>query len=693
MKLHASVLQKLIELPTTNSEEIRKLFDDVGLEVKDVTEENGQAVFTIETLANRGDTLAALGMARELSARLLTSLKLPQIASELSDRKPSLMVSNITDKCLRYAIMEMSLPSPMRLHSNVAQVMGAADDRHAIVHLLNYIWLEIGQPMHAFDREKIDGEIVVDLTKEAATIEALDGKSYQVPPNSIVIRDKKKIVAVAGVIGCKNSMVTPGTTRVLIEAATFDPISIRKTARAMGLSTDASYTFERGSDIDSVLFGLKRLAYLAAGSAGVVKDNDSAHVLGLAYLEGLPAEKRKIPITLSHLRKQLNQGRLSETEVSSRFKFLGFTVEARAAGKDFEYSLTVPSWRLWDLRTTEDLVEEFARAQGYQKVGLKLPDLDYELAEPNEWEKLLARVEPALLGQGFFEVISRGFYSAEDVTLLGKLDESTPAKHLSLKNSVESSYSHLKITNIIHLARLAEWNIRRGVHSVKMYEFGRLFSLNPETDGPYEHERDALTLVVAGRWYDHEWQKPESTAELLSLFKGSLESMFRALGNEVSVAPSRVPFLHPGMQAALRVGRNECGWFGVVHPLLKEALDLRQDILYAQFDAGALVRSIREREFCQPSDYPAIKRDITLKVADRTFATSVSRIIEGLKKDNLIEIAVTDYFKKSEEKFSRITFRLTFQSKERTLQHDEVDAAMADVLAHLEAKHGIALAG
>lgn len=269
MKLHVRMLEKLIELPECSVEnahqsQLRQMLDDLGLEVKGVeaTPERG-VIYTLETLANRGDHLHVVGIAREISARTLAQITMPTIASQLSDRKASVQVRRVTDKCSRYAILEMSLPTPMLLRNDVASFTEEPGKRHAIVDLLNYVQLECGQPMHAFDSEKVEGEIVIELSTKPEQIEALDGKSYTAPEGSILIKDRKKILAVAGVIGCANSMVGDQTRKVFIEAAVFDPISVRKTARAMGLSTEASYAFERGCDSEGIMHALKRLAYLA----------------------------------------------------------------------------------------------------------------------------------------------------------------------------------------------------------------------------------------------------------------------------------------------------------------------------------------------------------------------------------------------------------------------------------------------
>jgi len=490
-------------------------------------------------------------------------------------------------------------------------------------------------------------------------------------------------------------MVSPGTSRALIESALFDPVCVRKTSRGMGLSTDASYAFERGCDAEMVITALKRLIYLAEGSGGAVRDAGGAHALGFVCVDGELPEKRRVTLRLSEVRKQLNAPRLEEIEMVSRLKNLGYGLEAVVQPKgaaDKEFSVSVPSWRLWDARNEEDLVEDFVRSHGLNRVRLALPPLDYETAEPNESEKILSRVEPALRGNGFVEVITRGTYSAEDAALIREFNPRLAAGHITVKNALERNFSHMKISNVLHLCRVAEANLRRGLPGVKIYEFGRLFSSKRGDNQAYDYERDTLTLAASGRWCEHEFRKPESLEEVLALFKGALEAVFQSFGCEMEVRPGENPLLHPGAQAQVGTGRITCGFFGVVHPGIKDRMSLKQDVLYAELETSELLRIIAEGAYRQPIDYPSIRRDITLKVGASDPAARIIRLIEGMKKADLQEIAVTDHFRKPEEDFRRITFRLTFQSAERTLEHAAIDALMQEILSELGQKHGLELA-
>lgn len=706
MKLRYSLLHKFIELPECDiknpgASPLRHLLDDLGLEVKGLDQNlDGSPIFTIETLANRGDHLYALGLAREISARTLTQVTYPAMASALPDKKCAIPVRRVTEKCLRYALLELVVPHPMPLRSDVSAVLGAeCGKHHAIVDLLNYIQAELGQPMHAFDQDKIEGEIAIELSTQAEEVVALDGKTYTVPAGSILIRDKKKTVAVAGIIGCANSMVGDTTKKVLIESAIFDPVTVRITARAMGISTDASYAFERGVDPEGIIPALKRLIQLAAGSAGAVGGGDSAHVVGYTMADSGASEKRKASVKLSRLRKEFNLPRLEEVEITARLKNLGYGLEVASVDKaDRDFTCLIPSWRSWDVVNADDLVEDLARSMSFERIKLQIPELDYELPDSNPLEGFIRKTRPVLTGQGFSEVVTKGFYSMAEVSLLEKLQPGIEKQHVRIRNAIEAHHSHMKVTNIIHLGRLLEANRRAGVECCKVFEQGRLFSDEPRSVDAkellyYEFERDVLTAAVYGRWYDSEWRTPETLEQKIPLFRGVLDGLARCFGRTLTVGKSEQPFLHPGMQGSIKFGRSVLGEFGVVHPEIANALELRGEMLYAQIDVSKAM-SLGERDDRRELfDFPAIKRDFTLKVGQRDLAGRVQRYILESKAPSLVDCVVIDDFRRAEEDFRRVTYRLTFQEATRTLQHAEVDAAVAAVLETLSTKHSVAMAG
>lgn len=683
MRLHLSLLEKFITLPDTDPAVLRHISDDLGLEVKSIESGKTLSVLVLETLAHRGDHLSVIGIAREFSARYLSAIKYPAVVPELNDARLSLMVRKYSEDCLRYALMEMSVPENMQLRKDLEEYIENPDpEKHALVHILNYVQMELGQPMHAFDRSKVEGEIQIVNSEVEETVEALDGKTYKVPAGAILIRDRKKTLAVAGVIGCKNSMITPGCTRVLIESATFDPVSVRKTARAMGVSTDSSYLFERGADTDMVDYALKRVLHLASGGAGLVKSNDVAHDLGFVDVAtGIPALP-SLTIQLKRFKTAMNLPRLNDVEIVSRLKYQGYNVELTQDKKSI--TVKVPSWRRWSVQSAATVIEDFARAHGLNAAKPTLPPLDYEQPEPDSIDVILERIEPVLTGNGFLEVVTRSYYGAADATLIQDLDPSTEERQVTLNNSLDRGYSHLKQTNIIHAARALENYLRRGGEGARIFEVGQLFASPPPVESNFEHEHTVYSLAAAGRWNDAIWKKEEPLEEQVARFRGVIVSMFQSLGADLRFTKSEHPFLHPGRQAAMMVGKIVCGFVGTLHPKIVHALDLSREVHFAELYHMPLLNVLGDHMLQEVTDFPAVRRDVTFKVSGRAFAGDIQSRIAGMKEEFLTDVAIVDEFRKQEEEFRRVTFRLTFQSAERTLEHSEVDSSMETIISRLK---------
>ena len=679
MKLPILLLKKLIDLPQISNSELRILFDDLGLEVKDFEESKHGPLFTIETLANRADHVHVFGIARELSGRLLKPAKMPELFKSLPDKPCSVKVIKKTDLCMRYAALEIDLNSNLKAPEDSVKYLFDAAGNHPIVDILNYTALELGQPMHAFDKDKLEGDIFIDTLAAPEKIIALDEKEYLVPKDSIVIKDSKKIIAVAGVIGCKNSMVDEGTKHSVIESASFNPVSVRKTAKSMGISTDASYLFERGCDFNTVTIGLLRVLCLAGN--GIT-------ALGYSLAEDKPTKADTVKVSCELIRRQLNLPVLDKGDFTKRLSLVGFNVKE----SDNFFGIEVPSWRIWDISNSSDIVEEYTKLFSLNKIKLELPPLDYEIPEDNNVDKLLFKVEPSLLGNGFLEVITKGFYSNEEVQLVSELDPALSQTHLSLKNSVDSAYSNLKVTNILHFAKIAGANFRKGVLTVKIYELCRLFSKDKIPGSVYDYEKDVLSFAFAGRWNDNEWQKQEDREKQLAAFKGVVESVIRSTGNQMSVSESHQKLLHPGVQASIIVNDKICGFFGLVHPILKEGTELKNDLFYCEIDVSELSSFIRINNYVDVSDLPAVRRDITLKIPLKWQADKIIHNIRKLNISDLKSLIICDNFKKSEEDFRRVTFRLTFQSDTQTLSSASVDDKISAILKDLSSQHGITIA-
>lgn len=686
MKLPLSLVTQFIELPLSDEHSLRSLFDELGLEVEEVLYENGETFFKIETLAHRGDHLYALGIARELSAHFLKPLR-PVALAEMQNVQPlSLPVSIATEKCSGYVALALDVPEKISLLQQLERCMPDIDRaKHPLVHILNFAFLELGQPLHAFDRDLLKGGLTVSESMKEEMILALDGKEYKVPVGSLLIRDEEKIVAVAGVIGCMNSMITPSTKRVLIESASFDPVSVRKTAKRMGLSTDASYAFERGCDSNARIPALQRVVHLLSSDSSI-----TVEALHLAWTSFVREEKRKeIAVSFDRMRQQANDPMLTNEKIQKRLLHLGYTIQS--SSQDVHIVLT-PSWRRWNVTTEAAIIEDCLRVIGFNTIPLQLPAVDLSPLPVTPNERLLEHLEKTLLGNGFFEVVTKSYYSSESLSFLKELEPAIEKKHISIKNAIDKENGYLKATNCLHLARLADYNLRKGVLTVKVYEFARLFGIEANPGSSlYSFERDVFSFAVSGRWYENDWRKSETAEEKLFLFKGVLEAFLQRMGVTCSLSLSAQPFLHPGCQVALSCNGQTVGFFGLLHPSLKEKMALLDDVVYGELDV-LMLTSLSLAGIEPISDYPSIKRDVTFKLEENCFAGDICEKITLLKPPHLHSIAIRDSFKKSDESFRRVTYRLHFQSPSRTLSHEEVDAIMADLFAQAKEQFGLSMA-
>jgi phenylalanyl-tRNA synthetase beta chain len=675
MKLHLSLLKKFVDIPLKETSQIVELLDDLGLEVKGYQDtDGGDVLFTLELLANRGDHHCVLGMAREIASRNLASVSQPAISSLECSRSLSMPLRINTDKCSQYIALEIELPETLKVRSEVESYSMSL--KHPLVDTLNYVQYEFGQPLHAFDRDLLVGELRVEELREATEVVALDDQAYQVPAGSIVICDAKKIVAVAGVIGCKNSCVTQTTRRSVLESASFDPVAVRKTARAMGLSTDASKIFERGSDPETPVIALRRVIYLLAGAGGATSSG-GCRVIGMARHQGKAYEPLMLQVSLSQIQDAVNSPRLSEMEIIRRLAILGFQVDFLKKEKKFQ--IGVPSWRKWDIFHPEDIVEEFVRSYGLGRIKRKPFPLEVQPVPAEPTLALLRDLSPILRSNGFSEVITKAFYSEQYVAALADFGV-LPASHVRILNAIEKSNSALRYTMLPHLLEVVHQNQTVGEGSVKIYEASRVFE---RADDGKSREHFRLGFCWFGSW--HQRLKPEDldTESRALLFKGVAESVLQEIGLSAQIEPGAVGVLHPGIQVKFVKKRKMVGFVGMVHPEFSARMRVRGDVFYGEFDVN-LLQELREHHlYTEPSKFPAVRRDVTVKLNDQYPAGKLLQKLEGLKLPFCQDICIYDWFRKEGEAETRVTYRFLFREENRTLEGDEVDLIMESARLHV----------
>lgn len=675
MKLHLSLLNKFVEIPLKETAQIVELLDDLGLEVKGYQDiGGGDILFTLELLANRADHHCVLGMAREIASRNLSSVSQPIISSLECSRSLSMPLRINTDKCSHYIALEIELPETLKARSEVETYSMSL--KHPLVDTLNYVQYEYGQPLHAFDRDLLVGELRVEELKVATEVLALDDQVYEIPTGSIVICDAKKIVAVAGVIGCKNSCVTQSTRRSVLESASFDPVSVRKTARAMGLSTDASKIFERGSDPEMPLVALRRVIYLLAGAGGATSSG-GCRVVGIARHQGKPYEPLRLQVSLSQIQDAVNSPRLSEMEIVRRLAILGFQVNF--VKKEKKFHIVIPSWRKWDIFHPEDMVEEFVRSYGLGRIKRKPFPIEVQPVHAEPTLALLREITPILRGNGFSEVITKAFYSEQQVALLADFGV-VPASHVRILNAIEKSNSALRITMLPHLLEVVHQNQTVGESSVKIYEASRVFE---RTEDGKSKEHFRLGFCWFGTW--HQRLKPDDsdTESCALLFKGVAESVLQEVGLSAQMENSNVGILHPGIQVKFVKRRKTVGFIGMVHPDFSARMRVRGEVYYGEFDVN-LLQDLREHHlYSEPSKFPPVRRDVTVKLNEQYPAGRLLQKLESLNLPFCQDVSIYDWFRKDGEVENRVTYRFLFREGTRTLEGEEVDEIMNNARQHV----------
>lgn len=670
MKLHLSLLKKFVDIPLTGVAEIKELLDDLGLEVKSFEElpQLGDVVFNLELLANRGDHHGVLGMAREIASRNLSAVKMPSIATIEGGRSVSLPLRVVTPLCLKYALLEMEIPEAMLLRPEIEATLLSAP-KHPIVDTLNFVQYELGQPLHAFDRDKISGEVKVDVLSATQCFEALDGVTYQVPEGSIVILDGKGIIAVAGVIGSKGSAVSSETRRVLLESACFDPVAVRKTSRAMGISTDASKVFERGSDIEGVNIALRRVIYLLSGAGGAVK-GDACQVVGLTEGAVKSLSERIIDVSLGAIREAVNSPRLPELEVEMRLKALGFlSVEPVKAPR---FRVKVPTWRLWDIQDEQDIIEEFVRSYGLSRIKLKPFLIDPELHDEPVVVTVAQKVAPLLRCCGFNEVITKSFYSESTAGLLSQGGVNLNS-HVRLKNSLERNNSALRVSLLPSLLEVAADNQAQTVETIKVYEFGRVY----ERHEGKTRETEFISFLWTGNWNSQLKEEKLSEGMRYRHGRGLVAQILSNFGIEdASFDLASSGLFHPKIQARVQVGRKEIGIVGIVHPAFATSFKVRGWVLYGELRLAQLAALQARIGYVEPAKFPMIKRDITVIVPHKMNAEKVRGELLKDPPKYCEKIEVYDWYEPKDEAVTKVTYRCIFRDQEKTLEGTVVDAGM-----------------
>jgi phenylalanyl-tRNA synthetase beta chain len=668
MKVSYKWLEEFVDIPDAPPQ-LGTRFTSVGLAVDALESIGDDSVFELDVATNRPDCLSHLGIAREVGAIYGTELRKPKIEMR-EDEKRAQEVFSISiidpDLCARYCgryIEGVKIgPSPEWLKARL-ELLGIRSINN-VADVTNYVMLELGQPLHAFDGDTLGGrQIIVRRAELDEKMTTLDGVERQLNPSMLVIADADRAVAVAGVMGGAETEISTSTRNVLLESANFNPLSIRKTSRTLGLTTEASYRFERGADVEMARFACDRAAAMMQALAGGRMYRD--------VIDTYPAQPKPASATLRRHRIEAFLGAAVGDEVIERiFNRLGFKVSRAADG----WFVQVPSHRV-DIAREEDLLDEVARHHGFDKFPATLPAWSgFGAALPMESEERLLRNQ--LAAAGYSEIVTMAFSNEADEE---KFRPGT--EPLKLRNPMADDEAILRTSLIPSLLRTIQWNLNRGMRDLQLYELGKSYKRGSESR--------ALILAATGALRTKSVHDPQREFNFYDI-KGDVEGLFDTVNMSLTCDTKNLPpYYHPGRAA--RAG--EFGVFGELHPEYGEAFKLRHRVYLAEIDAAMLLAAKGRLSLVAVPKFPSIRRDLSLLVDKGTRYADVHSSVADLKIPELIRVEPFDRLESGpfpESKFA-LAISLTYQSSERTLTDEEVENFDTRVLDSLRKRLGAEL--
>ncbi|MFU8857138.1 MAG: phenylalanine--tRNA ligase subunit beta [Deferrisomatales bacterium] len=651
-------------------------------------------VMEVELTPNRADCLSVVGVAREVAALAGAVLRVPTpVVPEEGPAVEDQTSVEIRDPdlCHRYAARVIRgvrlAPSPVWLRQRLRSAGVRAINN--VVDVTNYVLLELGHPLHAFDLQRLEGErIVVQRARPGQRFTTLDGQERTLGEDSLVICDAEGAVALAGIMGGLNSEVQDDTVDLLLESAYFLPTNIRKTSKKLGLRTEASYRFERGTDVEGLRLALDRATELIVELAGGVV----ARGVWDAY--PTPHAARRVPLRYAKLAGVLGV-EVPPGEAQARLESLGLAVVRRdSEGLEAE----IPPFRV-DLEREIDLIEEIARLRGYDAVPATLPTVPMTCEALPPRLVLAERTRDSLAALGLREAISLSFVDPEDDDRLGLPADSPLRRKVALANPLSRETAVLRTGLLGGLLRAAGLNARRQNRDVRLFEVGRTY--HPIEGQTLPREVLGVAAVLTGRRWPLAWW---ADAEPVDFFdaKGLVEELLRSLGvsgARFEAAPD-IPWLHPGRAARVLVGPGKggegtvFGWVGQIHPDRAEGYELPSPAVGFELDLEAAGRAAATPgHFPGLERFPAVERDVAVLVERSVRAQDVLDAVASVESPLVRSARLFDVFEGGRLPPGTLSLavRVVYRSDERTLTEEEVAAVEAAILGRLEERVGARL--
>ena len=655
-----------------------------------------EPVLDVDLTPNRGDCLGMLGIAREVAAITGKRIVLPAAevveSGELIEKLAGAEILE-PELCYRYTARIMEgitiKPSPLKMQMRLLAV--GIRSISNLVDVTNYVMWEAGFPMHAFDYDSLfDGRIIVRRALQGEELVTLDGIRRVLDPETLVIADSRVPVGLAGVMGGKDTEITAQTNRLFLEGASFNPLSIRMTARKMNLPSEASQRYEKGVDAEIAVYAQNRAVSLMRETAG--------GVIMQGIIDQYPSPRRQSVITLRYSRVGALLGyNLPPERIKDIFEGLSLTVEQgesagigtqlspTAASGETIFRVGVPSYRR-DLELEVDLIEELARIHGLDKVPDTLPSGVLTSGRPNRSRRLISKIRDILISCGLQEVITFSFINPKFFTVLQLPPDDPRSNPVKLQNPLTEDHSVLRTTLIPGLMQVLQYNFNRQIQDQFVFEIGKSF-FPGEKDKTLPWEKESLALMLSGKKPLGDWQNPAREINFYEI-KGIMDTMLQSLGiQDFHWEEAELPMLLSGQSGRLFVKDREVGFAGLLHPTLQERFDFNQKVLLGELSLDLILEeSSLTPAFRSPPRFPAVFRDIAFIVKRRFNADDLLKTIRSYGGELLEEVTLFDVYegKQIPADSRSLAFALTFRHSGKTLTDEEIDPVIEGIAAELQ---------
>lgn len=644
----------------------------IGVNIREYLNLDDQ-IIDISITPNRGDCFSVKGIARELAVINQEQLNAVEISAVPATINESTKVNLLTDGVARYfgrIIKNVNVKAPTPAWLEHALTCSGIRSHSILVDITNYVMLELGQPLHAFDLAKIQGDITVRQASANEKLKLLNEQEVQLNEKTMVIADDEKVLAIAGIMGGLDCSVTDDTKDIFLESAFFTPLAIVGRARSFGLHTDASQRYERGVDFDLADKAIERASQLILELAG----GEFAEVVGVEQTQYLPQRNK---IILKH--QQVTD--LIGTEVSTDFiskTFVALGCEVEFNGQN-EWCVTPPSYR-YDLAISQDLIEEIARIYGYDNLPLSMPNIDVKLEkyqDHNEHKQL----KQTVVSLGYQEAISFSFVDAKLEKLLNP-----EVQALALANPISSDLAVMRSTLLSSLIPCVQYNLNRQQNRVRFFELGLRFDYQNAKDISELKQIPTLAVIAVGAKNPEQWHLKTQAMDFFD-FKGDIECILDSSRIDATFVRSQKTWLHPGQSADIIVDGQTIGYLGRLHPLLEDELDLGTTWV-AEIDQAALSKPY-QAQFTELSKFPSVRRDIAILIDNTIAVGDIQDLIKRTAGELLDSTWLFDVYTGQGVELGKrsLAFALLWQHPTRTLEDAEIKVGMDKVINALEQQY------